>query len=786
MRLLTSTLFLINVCVTYAGKAFDELLLVADDATVLAREFAQHISDDNLPRAARLLMVADGYGDAANAFGTSIGYGSSPLTILIDHWSSSLDKAWPKSVSHGALFDQAISFGANGTGIDCAIISAAITHNVHALTTLLKGADARSVRACVLSPTSRLFYSAAASPTPATARLFFRGGRNGVTANGTASNELRDAAGVIFDPGMWPAASKTALEAASPPVELDLLAPYFLAGFEENVTVAVPQWFVDKQNGTTEMASLPPPLPSAWGPSATATDALLERDSSTGLTPILRACESGRSAVLRRLLSLLPADASPRSDALQASLTGRGMSCAHLAAAAGHTGVIAALIERFPLAISEALNARDAAGRTPCQIAEGLGPFLAPVAAALREAGACNGRPTPSPQVGCPRVPRAPHTIISTTTLSRNLSSNSNIIAVSTDALRASLAPRGFSARAHFASGWRALSPEALSSLGLPPGLLYAADAAAAGGDDDIDYIGGGGADNGPALSFACAPPELPASVFETQEAEDLITTKVPFIVRNAYNPTTLERAAPNAVPPFTPPSADFLKKQFAGATVDTGALPYASAYGAGGTRMPVDDFINSFMGSVASSRARNGDGQPMDEEGAVDAELQSPRGADAFYAGPGANLARPPYIFDGSIMKSRNNARAFRNFSLPRVFQKENAFEQFVMGPPFSGAMPHFHGAAVNVLVVGVKLWVLVPPAGAAFVDAHAIKWFRDDYFATHSRALEGDGTNYGKGGKGGWHFIFTQAPGDLVYVPPYWGHAVLNLADSYAVALE
>ena len=40
--------------------------------------------------------------------------------------------------------------------------------------------------------------------------------------------------------------------------------------------------------------------------------------------------------------------------------------------------------------------------------------------------------------------------------------------------------------------------------------------------------------------------------------------------------------------------------------------------------------------------------------------------------------------------------------------------------------------------------------------------------------------------GGGGIPHLALLQGPGDLVYVPETWGHAVLNLADAIAVAIE
>ena len=268
-------------------------------------------------------------------------------------------------------------------------------------------------------------------------------------------------------------------------------------------------------------------------------------------------------------------------------------------------------------------------------------------------------------------------------------------------------------------------------------------------------------------------PPELTPDILGEEEVlnRDYLSTHVPFIVRGAYDPITLETSEPDARPPFEPPSIDFLSKMFRDVVVDFGALPYSNAYGALGARMPIEEFIASYMGSAANSRDermqraafRSGDGS----EARIVATLSSRKSAGAYYSGPASDLSRPPYIFDASVMKAEGMKQKFANFSLPRAFQKGRATEQFIMGPPLSGAMPHFHGSAVNVLAVGVKLWVLVPPAGAAFVDAHAAKWFRDDYLEAHKQPADGNGTNYGMGGKGGWHFIFTQAPGDLVYVP-------------------
>jgi hypothetical protein len=101
----------------------------------------------------------------------------------------------------------------------------------------------------------------------------------------------------------------------------------------------------------------------------------------------------------------------------------------------------------------------------------------------------------------------------------------------------------------------------------------------------------------------------------------------------------------------------------------------------------------------------------------------------------------------------------------------------QLIAGPPLSGSAPHYHRDALNVLFVGLKLWWLVPPEHAAFVDATALQWWASALAERSEQqqqlpALPG--------------LLFLQGPGEAVYVPSLWGHAVLNLASSVAIACE
>ena len=80
------------------------------------------------------------------------------------------------------------------------------------------------------------------------------------------------------------------------------------------------------------------------------------------------------------------------------------------------------------------------------------------------------------------------------------------------------------------------------------------------------------------------------------------------------------------------------------------------------------------------------------------------------------------------------------------------------------------------NGLLWGRKLWALLPPAKSSFSPAgeHPLdsRWYR----AWQARR-EADGKPHGD-----WLFA-EQRSGDVMYVPPSWGHATLNLEESLSI---
>ena len=92
----------------------------------------------------------------------------------------------------------------------------------------------------------------------------------------------------------------------------------------------------------------------------------------------------------------------------------------------------------------------------------------------------------------------------------------------------------------------------------------------------------------------------------------------------------------------------------------------------------------------------------------------------------------------------------------------------QFYAGSAGSGTQPHWHTSSWNVLLRGRKRWMLWPPARASYAQRHV--------------ALASAGAR----AAGGAPLVCEQQPGEVLIVPPLWGHATVNLAPSIGFATE
>lgn len=106
--------------------------------------------------------------------------------------------------------------------------------------------------------------------------------------------------------------------------------------------------------------------------------------------------------------------------------------------------------------------------------------------------------------------------------------------------------------------------------------------------------------------------------------------------------------------------------------------------------------------------------------------------------------------------------------------YVKPGLTAQLGLGPKGTGAPFHYHMPAVNLLVDGQKRWALIPPSVAWYSRTHPNN---NRVSATAEKKVAESGSLIRR---------CTQEKGDLVFVPEFWGHEVLNLEGSLAIAVE
>eukprot|EP00591_Stephanopyxis_turris_P008421 CAMPEP_0195512886 /NCGR_PEP_ID=MMETSP0794_2-20130614/4688_1 /TAXON_ID=515487 /ORGANISM="Stephanopyxis turris, Strain CCMP 815" /LENGTH=291 /DNA_ID=CAMNT_0040640767 /DNA_START=98 /DNA_END=973 /DNA_ORIENTATION=- len=166
-----------------------------------------------------------------------------------------------------------------------------------------------------------------------------------------------------------------------------------------------------------------------------------------------------------------------------------------------------------------------------------------------------------------------------------------------------------------------------------------------------------------------------------------------------------------------------------------------------------------------------------------------------------------PLYIFDDWILSpdGDDSCPLANAYSIPRCFPHDFMAEMgmdnrppfcwLLIGAPRSGTAMHIdptHTAAWNTLVSGKKRWILFPPicqdgAAADQNDDPGYSVIDDD--DQDDDELYGDSVNHWIHDKYKTATIpdkgidFVQMPGETVYVPNGWRHAVINLELSVAV---
>ncbi|KAL7556552.1 hypothetical protein ACA910_007056 [Epithemia clementina (nom. ined.)] len=111
--------------------------------------------------------------------------------------------------------------------------------------------------------------------------------------------------------------------------------------------------------------------------------------------------------------------------------------------------------------------------------------------------------------------------------------------------------------------------------------------------------------------------------------------------------------------------------------------------------------------------------------------------------------------MYDGNQYDSRGGWNVLSEWFDPEPWEFQKSWQVF-FGGDGSGATLHWHLAAFNALYVGVKEWVITPPKYRGLTGMPALQ----------AAALLDDSISV----------RCTQYPGDMMYIPDYWGHLTLN----------
>eukprot|EP00048_Salpingoeca_helianthica_P008123 m.118847 g.118847 ORF g.118847 m.118847 type:complete len:619 (-) comp14521_c0_seq1:21-1877(-) len=144
---------------------------------------------------------------------------------------------------------------------------------------------------------------------------------------------------------------------------------------------------------------------------------------------------------------------------------------------------------------------------------------------------------------------------------------------------------------------------------------------------------------------------------------------------------------------------------------------------------------------------------------------------------------SQPLYVFDANVLW--HNTTLYEQLPRPAWLTAPEILRQFMLGPTGSGAPPHFHGPAINILAHGVKDWVLYPPAHAFFSTSHVSVW-QSEFNAQPVPSSQSSSLASGPHSVAKHALRCRQHAGDTLFVPAAWGHAVINRKFVVAVAYE
>ncbi len=108
------------------------------------------------------------------------------------------------------------------------------------------------------------------------------------------------------------------------------------------------------------------------------------------------------------------------------------------------------------------------------------------------------------------------------------------------------------------------------------------------------------------------------------------------------------------------------------------------------------------------------------------------------------------------------------------KITRKKELFvnAQWALGGEGTGAPVHYHNTAWSALVYGAKKWTIYPPHSQIMSNKQILDYRETDLLDFSSRGVT--------------PVTCVQMAGDVMIIPESWGHGVLNIQESIAIATE
>ncbi len=130
-----------------------------------------------------------------------------------------------------------------------------------------------------------------------------------------------------------------------------------------------------------------------------------------------------------------------------------------------------------------------------------------------------------------------------------------------------------------------------------------------------------------------------------------------------------------------------------------------------------------------------------------------------------------------------------FKDLEIPnKLYGFSDIYRYFFFHAPIeSGTLPHNHGDAFNHLAYGKKSWVLFDADPLKDLKGYDLLMNFNRNYPVGSHSKDWFKKEVPKLGKSiSSYFHFTQEPGDIVYIPHRFAHAVLNFSEVMGIVIE